>query len=52
MIVFIVGADFDPWTEQLPGDAPYVEIDGFLATTDVITADRLRLIKAGGVGHG
>jgi hypothetical protein len=39
--------DFDPWTEKLPHDAPYIDIAGFLATTDVITADRLRLIKAG-----
>jgi hypothetical protein len=44
--------DFDPWTEKLPPDAPYVEIDGFLATTDVITADRLRLIKPGGAASG
>jgi hypothetical protein len=37
--------DFDPWTEQLPPDTPYLEIDGFLATTEAIPADRLRLAE-------
>ena len=37
--------DFDVYTEEVPTEGPYLEIDGYLCTTQPVPPERVRLLR-------